>query len=513
MKILTAEQMRELDRRTTELGIPGIVLMENAGHRVVELLQEKFAPLSNHRIVILCGKGNNGGDGFVVARQLYTRLKPRSLDVLFAGEADGLKGNAEQNFKMLAACGCPVTDTITPRMRSATIVVDALLGTGLSGPARGRALELIREINTGFPDARIVSVDIPSGLASDTPALLGETVKADFTVTFTAPKIGQVLPPACDRVGELRVGIIGSPPSLWEDNDEIFLVLSGPEQFRHLFAPRNAGAHKGSFGHALVVGGSRGKSGAAAMAGMAALRAGAGLATVASAESALPVIASQAPELMTEPLPETGAGSISTEAFDSGRIASIANGKSVLAIGPGAGRDAETVAFIRRLVERFDQPMVIDADGLNALAGWDFPRGPSRVLTPHPGEMSRLTSLPTSEIMADRVGVARRFATEKQVLLVLKGQRTLIATPDGRVWINPTGSPAMATGGSGDILTGLIAGLIAQAPDEVERAVLAAVWLHGRAGELGAEDLGEQSLVATDLLAYLPAAIEELGSK
>jgi len=509
MKVLSAAQMREVDRKTIELGIPGLVLMENAGHRVVELLEQEFAPLSEHHVVVLCGKGNNGGDGFVVARQLHTRVRPGRLDVVFAGDPEGLQGEAAANFEMLRACGCPLARAITPEMRSASLVVDALLGTGLSGPARGEMLDLIREINGGFPRADVVALDIPSGLASDTGNTVGETVQADYTVTFTAPKIGQVLPPNCDAVGELHVVAIGSPPELYEAGDEIYLAVSGPERFADLFQPRDPGAHKGSFGHVLVIGGSKGKTGAAAMAGLAAARAGAGLTTVASAESALPVIASHAAELMTEPLPETDAGSISPLAFDYGLIQSITEGKTVVAIGPGMGTHAETVAFIRRVVETVEQPMVIDADGLNALAGAPFSsRGPL-ILTPHPGEMARLAGLSKSEIAEDRVGAARSFAMDRSVTLVLKGQRTLVAMPGGRVWINPTGSPAMASGGSGDILTGLIAGLLAQFPEEMEAAVLAAVWLHGRCGELGAGKIGELPLLATDLLKYLPEAIRD----
>jgi hydroxyethylthiazole kinase-like uncharacterized protein yjeF len=507
MKVLTAAQMREVDRKTIELGIPGLVLMENAGHRVAEFLEERFAPLSEQHIVVLCGKGNNGGDGFVISRQLHARLRPGRLDVIFAGEAGALQGDAAANFKMLQACGCPVSNAIQPEMRRATVVLDALLGTGLSGPARGPMLELIREINGGFPEAEIVAVDIPSGLASDTGNTLGEAVQADYTVTFTAPKVGQVLPPNCDFVGELRVGAIGSPPELFEEDEEIYLALSEPEGFAYLFEHRDPGAHKGTYGHVLVIGGSAGKTGAAAMAGLSALRAGAGLVTVASAASALPVIASHAAEVMTEPLPETDTGSISPRSFDYGRIESIVRGKTVLAIGPGMGTHPETVSFIRRIVSEYDQPMVIDADGLNALDGPKLRGRRSMILTPHPGEMARLTGISTSDVLEDRVGVARSFATERGVVLVLKGRRTLVAMPDGRVWINPTGTPAMATGGTGDILTGLISGLIAQFPDEIETAVLAAVWLHGRAGEIGANDLGLQPLIATDLLTYLPEAI------
>ncbi len=508
MKVLTAAQMRAVDQRTMELGIPGLILMENAGHRVVELLVEKFSPLDEQRVLVLCGKGNNGGDGFVVARQLHTRLRPKALWVVLAGRAEELKGDAEANYRMLVACGCPVLDAITPEMRAATIVVDALLGTGLTGSARGQMLELIREINTGFPQAKVVAVDIPSGLASDTGQLLGEAVRADYTVTFTAPKVGQVLPPACDYVGELRVGAIGSPPGLYEDDPEIYLALGGPERFRHLFAPRPRGAHKGSFGHVLVIGGSRSKPGAAAMAGMAALRAGAGLVTVASAASALGSIAAHAAELMHEPLMETDTGEISMRAFDYGRFEAVASRKTVFALGPGIGTHFETASFVRKVVNEYDVPMVIDADGLNCLAGADFRGRPQLVLTPHPGEMARLAGLSNEEVLADRVGVARSFATARNLWLVLKGQRTLVASPEGRVWVNPTGTPALASGGTGDILTGLMAGLVAQFPAEIEAAVLAAVYLHGLAGEIGAARLGEQYLVATDLLRFLPEAVD-----
>ncbi len=503
MKVLTAAQMREVDRRTIEMGVPGIVLMENAGNRVVEFLAETFAPLASHRFVVLCGKGNNGGDGMVVARQLWTRLRPQSLWVVLAGAPEELKGDALANYRMLQVCGCPIAREIGPEMRSATIVLDALLGTGLKGPVTGPMLDWVREANGGFPLAKIVAVDIPSGIESDNAATVGETAHADFTVTFTAPKVGQVLGPASARVGRLRVAPIGSPPALYEEDDSIFLSLAEPAWFGALFAPRLPWANKGSYGHVLVVAGSRGKTGAAAMSGMAALRAGAGLVTVASARSAVPVIAGHAPELMTEPLDETAAGSI----LDDGRLARLAEKKSVLAVGPGMGTEAETVELVRRLTRECPQPLVIDADGLNALGGGAIESGGRlRVLTPHPGEMARLTGKTIEDIQADRVGAARGFAMEHKVVLVLKGHRTLIAFADGRVWINPTGTPALATGGTGDILTGTIAGFLAQFPDDADRAVAAAVYVHGLAGELGAAELGEKSLIATDLLRFYPAA-------
>ena len=349
-------------------------------------------------------------------------------------------------------------------------------------------------------------------MASDSGAIPGESVRADYTVTFTAPKVGQVLPPACDRVGELHVCPIGSPAGLYEDDETIFLSLVEAHMFRHLLGPRAPGTHKGDVGHVLVIGGSRGKTGAAAMAGMAALRAGAGLVTVATARSAVPATASHAPELMTEALPETEDGAISLRALDGELLAGLIRSKDVVALGPGLGTHPETVAVARQLAADTPQYLVVDADGLNALAGTDF-KGRNLVLTPHPGEMARLTGMRPAEVQADRVNVARALATGRGVTVVLKGQRTLLAFPDGRVWVNPTGSPAMATGGSGDILTGLIAGLLAQFPQEPEAAIAAAVYLHGLAGELGAAALGEQALIATDLLEFLPEAMDECAGR
>jgi NAD(P)H-hydrate epimerase len=506
MKVLTAAQMREVDRRTMEAGIPGLVLMENAGHRIVEVMQREFAPLSEQKVVVLCGRGNNGGDGLVVARQLHTRIRPRAMYTVLAAPLDELRGEAAENYRMLRTCGCPVFSEITAEMESATLVVDALLGTGLSGPAREPALSVIRRINEGFPQARVIAVDIPSGMNSDTPDIEGEVARADVTVTFTAPKIAHALPPACDRVGRLYIAPIGSPPELYEQDQSIFLWLLEPARFRHLLGPRPRGAHKGSFGHVLVVGGSRGKTGALAMAGIAALRSGAGLVTVATGESILPSVASHYPELMTEPLAECANGAPSTASYD--RLADLARNKEVVALGPGIGTHSDTVALVRRLIGELPLPLVLDADGLNAMAGVEWRHGERlRILTPHPGEMARLTGLSTEQILKDRVAVVRQFTTQNRCILVLKGQRTLIGLPDGRVWINPTGTPALATGGSGDILTGMVAGLLAQAPAEPEAVAAAAVYLHGLAAELGVPQHGELGLAATDILKYLPRAI------
>jgi hydroxyethylthiazole kinase-like uncharacterized protein yjeF len=511
VKVLTAEQMREVDRRTSELGVPGLILMENAGGRVLDIMSQVYAPLHEHRIVVICGKGNNGGDGLVVARQLHTRIRPRALHVVMAGDPGEMKGDAAANFQMLQAVGCQVAFEITPEIENATLIVDALLGTGLHGGAQGKSLELIQTINNGFPMAEVISIDLPSGLDSDSAVPPGEAVQANHTVTFTAPKPCLVLSPASGFGGKLHVAEIGSPPHLYENDPAIYLSLSAPSLFAHLFRPRVSDSNKGMYGHVLVIAGARGKTGAAAMAGMAALRAGAGLVTVASAESAIAQIASYAPEIMTEPLPETDTGSISMRALDHSRLASIAEKKNVVALGPGMGGHPETVQLIRRLIEDLQQPMVVDADALNALARKDLHGYAPRILTPHPGEMTRLSGSTVAEVQADRIGVARSFAQERGVYLVLKGDRSLIAAPDGRVWINPTGSPAMATGGTGDVLTGLIAGLLAQFPEHLEAALLAAVYLHGRAGELGAVKLGEKSFIATDLFKFLPEAMREVA--
>jgi len=486
MKVLTAAEMREVDRRTIDAGIPGIVLMENAAHRVVEAMAERFDPLSSQRIVILCGKGNNGGDGFAIARQLFTRFRPPALDVVLLAAPEDLKGDAAANYRMLLACGGTVEREIPSRARMATVVVDALLGTGINGPASGPMLDGIREINTGFPLAQVVAVDVPSGMPSDSGEPAGEFARADLTVTFTAPKIAHAMPPNCDRVGELVVGAIGSRPEFY---DHVWLSQVEPAMFRELLAPRPRGGHKGTFGHALIVAGSPGKTGAAAMSGIATLRAGAGLVTVVSDEKALPQIASHAPELMTAPLSS---------------LSEIAKDKTVVGMGPGLGDKAVDLA---RQIAAFGMPMVVDADALTADLGRPWPE--VAVLTPHPGEMARLTGMTTPDVQKDRIGVARGFAQKHGVTLVLKGQRTVIAFRDGRVWINPTGTPALGTGGAGDILTGLITGLMAQFPKRADEVVAAAVYLGGLAAEIGVHDLGEKSLIATDVLRYLPAAIAE----
>lgn len=475
MKILTAAEMREVDRRTIDSGIPGLILMENAGCRFVDFLRETFAPLSEHRVVVICGKGNNGGDGFVVARQLFTRKLCRELTVLELFPAETLSGDALANRRMLDVCSCPVVRELPFEANFATIVVDAILGTGSKGEAHGPAAEGIRMINERFPLAKKVAVDVPSG-----------SVRADYTVTFTAVKQYQ-------NVGKLVVAAIGTPDEFCETNPIYKLRLTTPDDIRHLFAARPRDSNKGMYGHVLVAGGSVGKSGAPAMAGLASYRSGAGLVTVAIPHGA-PIPAR--PELMTEPLDEN--------------LPALLRKMTVLAVGPGLGTEEPAFRFVKRMYEEVEIPAVFDADGLNALAG-ALPRTEKiRVLTPHPGEMGRLVGKSTKDVQADRLGVAKELARESGATVVLKGDHTVIAFPDGETWVNPTGSPALATGGTGDILTGMIAGLMAQHIKDWRRAVVAAVWLHGRCGELAGARWGEEAAMATDLLDFLPEAMNEI---
>jgi len=446
MKVLTAEQMREADRITIARGTPGEVLMENAGRRVSEAIEREFSPLARQRVLVVCGKGNNGGDGRVVARLLRGRV----------ADLQEIEIEKPQEVRF-----------------SPAIIVDAILGTGLSGPAKGAALEWIRKINSLRPSAKVVAVDIPSGLGGG-----GEFVYADVTVTFAAPKIEHFLAEgAAEAVGHLIVAEIGIAPDAIQSD----LEVSEARDFAAFAAPRKPASHKGNFGHVLIVGGAPGKMGAAAMAGLAAARVGAGLTTVACSDSSR-----LAPELMSDSL----------ENFSLEKITTVG-------VGPGLGMNRP---LLERLLREVTVPMVIDADGLNSIAGTNFKgRGVETILTPHPGEMQRLVGAK----FTDRLSTARAFAKERNCCVVLKGHRTLIAYPDGRVWINPTGSPSMAKGGSGDILTGMTAGMVAQFSGDIERAVRAAVFLHGRCGQLAAEDLTDKCVLATDLLHYLPRAFRE----
>lgn len=520
MKILTAAEIRRVDELSTErYGIPGIVLMENAGVRVVEAIEARVDDVERLSVVILCGKGNNGGDGFVVARQLIQRGVYPSI-LLFAPCAD-VAGDARLNLDILTALGYPPVvvedlqswDSECANLGEVDVVVDALLGTGLSKPVRGLLERVVTSIPDRFPRAMIVSVDVPSGCAADTGDLEGASVEADVTVTFSALKHCLVFGPACHLAGEVVVADIGNPHEL-VDKAAGAVELLAPAVFPEAVLPRDDDTNKGDFGKVLVVGGSLGKAGAAAMAACAALRAGAGLVTAAVPAGILATVAAHMPEVMTEALPENAKGSLSSDAVTVLEDRGLVKGKSVVALGPGLGNQEDTFAFVRDLVGTIPVPLVLDADGINAFAGRasELRRGASAadrpiVITPHPGEMARLIGDPISGIVRNRLGVARGFADLHGVYVVLKGFRTVIASPDGKAYVNPTGNAGMATAGSGDILTGIIAGLLGQPHlGAFDERLCLAVYLHGLAGDLAAQELGEETLVATDILSFLPEA-------
>jgi len=511
MKIVTAAEMREIDRATSQrFGVPSLTLMENAGTAVAEFVVSQYP--SAERIGVICGKGNNGGDGFVAVRKLHGAGK--GVRVVLLAEPSELKGDAAEMFSKLPAAPVIVRSSEELKGEPARVVfesevlLDAILGTGFKPPVSGLYAEAIKLLNAS--SAPLVAVDIPSGADADVmDEQTGAVARADAVVTFTAPRPAHIFGRLTD--GPTLIAPIGSPDEAIVSSLQLNLVSA--REIAPLIGPRPLAANKGNFGHVLVIGGSVGKAGAAAMAGMAALRTGAGLSTVATPKSVLATVAGFHPEVMTEPLDETEAGSISTRALASGRMDALIKGKTVLAVGPGISRNPETSEFVRSLVVECKTALVLDADGLNAFegrAGELNGKGRSLVITPHPGEMARLAGSTVAAVQRDRINVARTFAREHELIVVLKGHRTLIAQPDGTVWVNTSGNPGMATGGTGDILTGMVAGLIAQNPGHIAEAVIAAVHLHGLAGDVARESMGEHSLVATDLVKALPEAFRRV---
>jgi ADP-dependent NAD(P)H-hydrate dehydratase / NAD(P)H-hydrate epimerase len=512
MKIVTAAEMRAIDRATSErFGVPSLTLMENAGTAVAEHVLSHYG--TEKRIVVFCGKGNNGGDGFVAARRLHQ--EGNTVQVILLADRVDLRGDAAEMFDKLPMSAIVVhssEDFKGDQVRlalPADLYLDAILGTGFKPPVSGLYADAIVFLNES--QVPVVAVDIPSGTDADAMGpQQGTIARANSIVTFTAPRSAHVFSSLTN--GRTCVAEIGSPKEAIVSSLQLNLITA--RDFASLIGPRPAESNKGNYGHVLVVGGSRGKAGSVAMAGMAALRAGAGLATVATAESVLPTVAGFRPELMTEPLAETGEGTIAANADE--RLEGLIKGKSVLAIGPGISRFPETSELVRRLVGKSDVPIVLDADGLNAFEGrtQDLKgselggKGQLLVITPHPGEMARLVRSSTVDVQKDRLGVARKFAREHELIVVLKGNRTLVVQPDGEAWVNTTGNPGMSTGGTGDILTGMIAAMIAQYPKDALLAVCAAVYLHGLAGDVMRESVGEHSLVATDLLRGLPEAFQ-----
>jgi ADP-dependent NAD(P)H-hydrate dehydratase / NAD(P)H-hydrate epimerase len=549
MKVLTAEEMRDVDRLTTERhGVPSVELMENAGRHVAQaVLRFSHDPAGRPaKICVLCGKGNNGGDGLVAARHLGAA----QAKVYLFGKPEEMHGDAAANLhrwneiggKLVTVRDVAAWDAAWPEIARADVIVDAIFGTGFRGAASGPVAKAIEDVNrvsqkaTAVRPPLILAVDTPSGLPSDGQAAEGPVLYAHRTVTFTAPKPGQLISPDASAAGFLDVVDIGSSAALTEEIGKGALRWSEPSEFAPLPLLRTVDSHKGLYGHVLVVAGSVGKSGAAIMSGHAALCAGAGLVTIATPDAVLPIVAGAHPEYMTEPLLSTKDGTASKRnivdappmppTLTPGELDKfmkqhtlpferIQEGKTVLAVGPGLGQHPETQEFIRGIVRHTERPVILDADGLNAFAGHAEElrqhRSKFLAITPHPGEMARLLDVSTKAIQQDRVAAAQGAAERWNVHVVLKGSHTVIAEPSGKTFVNTNGNPGLAKGGSGDVLTGLLAALTAQfRADDWGRVLALGVYLHGAAAEIATAGTDVSGLLAEDVSRAVPHARHRL---
>ncbi len=516
MKVVTAQEMRQIDQQTIErIGIPGAVLMEHAGSAVVRAIRQHF-PECQH-IAVVVGKGNNGGDGLVVARQLALAGQP--IQIFLVSPPESFAGDALTNLQIAQNLDLPITPILSEgelkglksQLASSDLIVDSIFGTGLRGGVHGFIGEVIGCINeTGHP---VVAIDLPSGLAADTGIAEGACVQATCTVTMGLPKRGNLIHPGGTLTGKLEVADIGFPPSVI-DVQNIQINWTQPSDAARILPPRPMHSHKGTYGRVFVVAASTGMTGAAALTSEGALRVGAGLVTLGTPKSLNSILEVKLTEVMTLPLPETAEGTLALEAKPH-IIEAVERTQSALAIGPGLSQHPETVALVHSLIRESDAPTVIDADGINALSKSKeilSSLSPQTVLTPHPGEMARLIGGTVEGLERDRIGIAQRFAQAHHVTLVLKGAPTVIARGNGEVWINSTGNAGMATGGMGDVLTGLIVGLMAQKVSPFDAAVLG-VYLHGLAGDIVAESIGMHGLMAGDVLNNLPKAIRLCGAQ
>jgi hydroxyethylthiazole kinase-like uncharacterized protein yjeF len=531
MKALTAAEMREVDGLTTEVfGIPGSQLMENAGRAAADAVWRRIAGRGADdkvRVSVLCGKGNNGGDGFVVARHLKDRQLATRV-VLF-GKKDDVRGDAGKNLtkwlevggEVEVVDGEPDWERAWRGVRESQVIVDAMLGTGLKGAASGAMAAAIKAINeksrkaTGSWPALILAVDTPSGLPSDGEAPEGPVLAAHATTTFTAPKVGQLTGTGAEACGTLEVVRIGSPAKLIEDTAKGSVRWAGADEFAGMPLVRPADSNKGTFGHAAIVAGSRGKSGAAVLAGYACLRAGAGLTTIATPDEIQPVVAGAFAEYMTEPLLATKTGGIAAANASSGRMTKLVEDKAAVAIGPGIGTHVETRMVVQQLVREAALPIILDADGLNCFDGEAYKLGQRKTqflaVTPHPGEMARLLGVKNSDVQSDRLKLATEAAKKWKAHVILKGFHTILAAPDGRVFVNTTGGPSLAKGGTGDVLTGVLAALTAQFGTEDWLRVLAlGVFLHGMAGDMLSREEDPSGILAHQVAATIPDAREWL---
>ena len=514
MYLVTADEMREMDRRTIEtFGLPGRVLMENAGRGATRFLTEQFADLQNLRVAVIAGRGNNGGDGYVIAR--YLSHKDISVAVYLMADPSRVTGDAAANLELLSPLGIPLIQIPDEksfadqrnRMRGEDLWIDAILGTGLKSDVKGFYRKVIDFINS--LEKPVFAVDIPSGLNSDTGQPCGTCIRASATATFAFAKTGHYIYPGAECTGSLQVVDIGIPPHVAADVGPKQYLLD-VQQIKSGFKMRAADAHKGRAGHLLAIAGSPGKTGAAAMTAESAVRSGAGLVTLGIPTGVNAILESQLLEAMTCPLPETATGVLDESSFD--QIISLLTDKRCLAIGPGLGQDPATKSLVLRLITESPVPVVVDADGLNSLAGEVETLKQCKapvILTPHPGEMARLASSTVKDIQADRITCARDFSCDFKVHLVLKGANTVIAHPDGSVYINTTGNSGMASGGMGDVLTGLIAGFVTQGFTP-ETACHAGVFLHGAAADTLSKQSGPVGYLASEVMDRVPAEMMKL---
>lgn len=513
MFLVTAEEMREIDRRTIEeIGIPSIVLMENAGSQVARKIKEVIGNQSA-KIVILAGHGNNGGDGFVTARHLGNN--GYQVQTWIIGDIKKCSKESITHFHALVHTGYkvkfrnPHDDTeLKSQLESADVIVDALLGTGVVGGLRDPIQELVEFVNR--TKALKVAIDMPTGVNSDTGQVVNSAFKAAMTITFGYPKIGQLLYPGADYVGELSVADISLPPVI-ADKLSIKTHLLTSEMVQTLLPHRKADSHKGTYGHALILGGSRNMPGAPAMAAMAALRTGSGLTSLAVPESVQQMVFGLVPEALCLGLSETSAGYFSLKSLD--YLLQNKEKYTAAGIGPGIGVWEEGVEWLKSILTSFTNPLVLDADALNLLAQEPdllMNRKAPVIITPHPGEMARLIKKDTQYVAENRVDIAKNFAGKYEVYVVLKGAHTVIATPNAEIFINSTGGPELAKGGTGDVLTGMITGFLAQKM-RITDALQSAVYLHGLSGTL-ASSPSNYSTVATDIIGKIGFAIHKTMS-
>jgi NAD(P)H-hydrate epimerase len=515
MRLVRASEIQEMDRITIqELGIPGAVLMENAARGATRIFLEHFVPPANSHVVILCGRGNNGGDGYVMAR--YLQQGGVRVTVIVLSKLNKISGDALINLNVIKRMGLEILEVPDAKswgtgrrvIRNCDFIVDGILGTGLNSPVKGFYGQVIKYVNS--VGKSVMAIDIPSGLNADTGQIMGAAIQAELTATFGFPKLGHLVFPGADLVGRLARIDIGIPDSVASRVPTSSLMIE-PADLSDLLAIEKQDIHKGSRGHLLILSGSTGKTGAATLTALGALRAGAGLVTLGVPKSLNPILETKLTEAMTEPLPETSDGSLSLKAEK--EIKALMDGKTALALGPGLSTNSETARLVRRIVAGSRLPMVIDADGLNALSQDRTSItscSETAILTPHPGEMARLTGIKTSAIQHDRIGTSIQFVKEYGCHLALKGARTLIAQPDGRLYVNPTGNPALSSGGAGDVLTGLIGGFLARGWPMTEAAI-AGAYLHGMAADYLAEDMGQVGLLAGELLDVLPELMFSLS--